>query len=631
MLRICSRTLVKVGMVKPWQLVKPVSSTHMVAGRNLSQQKELPKIPVPPLQQTCELYLSYVEPMVEPDELRRTKELVEVFRKAGGVGERLQRGLERKADNTENWLTDHYVITDHLRKRLALLAWSGVIFPRMDFRDKKGQIRCAAQLITAVLEIKTMIDNGTLPADYIRGQPLCMKQYEQILSSCIVPGLERDSVAFYAEKHITVVHNSQFFVLDVYNSDGTPLTVDQLCVQLERICNSSLQNNVEPVGILTTEHRDIWGKTYIDLIKDKTNKESVLAIQSSIFTVCLDGALPPDETFDNNATDSMMHGGGSQWNSGNRWFDKGLQIIIGEDGLCGVNTLNATADGVVVVDMCAHFLPLMKKPQVVQSPLEPLPEPQRLHFNITPELKMDIEEAKRHLDIWAQSQGMRTTVFKHFGKNLIKAFKLSPDAFVQMAIQLAYYRIHQKIPAALECVSMRNFRVGRLSFTNINLPASVTFVKAFDDPNKQNSEKVDLLEKAIKTHTWHTKLARDGHDISSHLWALKMQAVEEKISMPEIFTDSSFYKTLDKDKVELYSSQVRNKAGCRVCFSSEPGMYELLYGIKNDNIELSLTYKAHQANEVPFALIDVLQDALLDLRTLLEQTTRAEANPDLNQ
>lgn len=59
----------------------------------------------------------------------------------------------------------------------------------------------------------------------------------------------------------------QFFVLDVYNSDGTSLTVDQLHMQLEKIWNSSLQTNKEPIGILTSQHRNTWGKAYNNLIK----------------------------------------------------------------------------------------------------------------------------------------------------------------------------------------------------------------------------------------------------------------------------------------------------------------------------------------------------------------------------
>lgn len=59
----------------------------------------------------------------------------------------------------------------------------------------------------------------------------------------------------------------QFFRLDVYNSDGSPLTVDQLYMQLEKIWNSSLQSNKEPIGILTSQHRNTWGKAYNNLIK----------------------------------------------------------------------------------------------------------------------------------------------------------------------------------------------------------------------------------------------------------------------------------------------------------------------------------------------------------------------------
>lgn len=98
-----------------------------------------------------------------------------------------------------------------------------------------------------------------------------MNQYYQILSSCRVPGPKQDSVINFKTKtssaHITVVHNYQFFELDVYHSDGTPLTSDQIFVQLEKIWNSSLQTNKEPVGILTSNHRNSWAKAYNTLIK----------------------------------------------------------------------------------------------------------------------------------------------------------------------------------------------------------------------------------------------------------------------------------------------------------------------------------------------------------------------------
>lgn len=63
---------------------------------------------------------------------------------------------------------------------------------------------------------------------------------------------------------------------------------------------------------------------------DNANKESVFAIQRSIFTLCLDGAMPrvSEETYHSCAAIQMLHGGGSQWNSGNRWFDKTLQVRI---------------------------------------------------------------------------------------------------------------------------------------------------------------------------------------------------------------------------------------------------------------------------------------------------------------
>ncbi|XP_058473117.1 carnitine O-acetyltransferase [Solea solea] len=633
---ICSRTMVKVGMAKPCglvktnHLVKPVSATR-VAGRYLTHQQGLPGLPVPPLQQTCERYIAALEPMVEAEELRRTKEMVREFQKEGGVGEHLQRGLEARAGRTENWLSEWWVQLAYLEYRLPVVVHSspGLVLPRMNFSDKPGQIRFAAKLIAGVLDFKTMIDNETLPVEYLGGKPLCMNQYYEVLSSCRIPGLSRDSVVNHAKsspppRHITVIHNFQFFALDVYNSDGTPLTVDQLCVQLERICSSSSQSNAEPVGILTTQHRDAWGKAYVSLTEDETNRASVSAIQRSIFVLCLDGARPQvsDEMYRSSAAVQMLHGGGSKWNSANRWFDKTLQFIIGEDGTCGANYEHAPAEGPPIVALIDHVVEYTRKTEDAQGLSDPLPVPQKLHFNITPEIKKDIEDAKQSMNKIAQDLDMRVMVFGHFGKNVPKTHKMSPDAFIQMALQLAYYRMYQRCCATYESASLRMFRLGRTDTIRSASSASSAFIRAFDDTSKQNTEKLDLMEKAVQAHRSYTNMAISGQAIDRHLLGLRMQAVEENLAVPEIFQDAAYAKALH---YQLSTSQVPSKTDCVMCFGPVVlNGYGVCYNPMNDHINFAVSSFNTCEETNAWRLAQAVEGALLDLRTLLEQTPRAK-------
>ncbi|XP_019718380.1 carnitine O-acetyltransferase [Hippocampus comes] len=627
MLAVFVRTALRPGMMKPCRMLGHV--TH-IQERSLVHQEGLPKLPVPPLKQTCDNYLAALEPIVSEEELEHTRKLVEEFLK-GGVGERLQKGLERRARKTENWLSEWWMQSAYLDCRMPVAVYTspGVVLPRMHFHDRQGQMRFAAKLIAGVLEFKKMIDSETLPVEYLSKKPLCMDQYYQILSSCRIPGPKRDTVVNYAigktpSTHVTVVHNFQFFILDVYNSDGTPLTVDQIYMQLQKIWNTSLQTNKEPVGILTSQHRNTWGKAYNNLIKDKTNKESVRAIQKSIFTVCLDAPMPrvSDELYKSRVAAQMLHGGGTRWNSGNRWFDKTLQFIVGEDGTCGLVYEHAPSEGPPIVFLIDYVVKYMQKTEVVRSPMVPLMMPQKLRFNITPEVKRDIEKAKQNMNIMVHDLDVNVLMFSYFGKNVPKQNNLSPDAFIQMALQLAYFRMYNTCCATYESASLRMFKYGRTDAIRVTTKESLKFVQAMQDPTKQNTERLALLQKAAQTHKENAYNAIHGQAIDRHLLGLRLQGIEDLTSMPEIFMDTSFAVA---HHYNLLTSQVGSKTDCVMCFGPMvPDGYGVCYNPMDEHINIAITAfnSCEETNAAKYA--QTVNDALLDMRALLEDTASAK-------
>lgn len=65
-------------------------------------------------------------------------------------------------------------------------------------------------------------------------------------------------------------------------------------------------------------------------LASKSNVAHAEALNSALFVVCLDTAAPPSTG--NRMTDAALqclHGGGSEANSANRWFDKTIQVSAG--------------------------------------------------------------------------------------------------------------------------------------------------------------------------------------------------------------------------------------------------------------------------------------------------------------
>uniref|UniRef100_A0A1I8IMQ7 Choline O-acetyltransferase n=2 Tax=Macrostomum lignano TaxID=282301 RepID=A0A1I8IMQ7_9PLAT len=160
--------------------------------------RPLPKLPVPELHATLATYLKLVEPVVSEERFANTKRIVQEFLQPGGVGEKLQKQLVETAKTKENWVSDWWLDDMYLLNQLPLPVNSnpGLVFPSTSFESDREQLRFAAQLIVAIFDYKTILDERKLPVERVRhhkkGQPLCMEQYYRLFSSYRRPGVAKD-------------------------------------------------------------------------------------------------------------------------------------------------------------------------------------------------------------------------------------------------------------------------------------------------------------------------------------------------------------------------------------------------------------------------------------------------------
>ena len=65
---------------------------------------------------------------------------------------------------------------------------------------------------------------------------------------------------------------------------------------------------------------------------------------------------------------------------------------------------------------------------------------EKLDFKLNDEMKNKISLAGQHLDELNVDTDDEVFIFEDFGKSFIKTCNCSPDAFMQMSLQLAYFR-----------------------------------------------------------------------------------------------------------------------------------------------------------------------------------------------
>ncbi|XP_063703911.1 choline O-acetyltransferase-like isoform X1 [Culicoides brevitarsis] len=511
--------------------------------------ENLPKLPVPDMEETLTEYLRILEPITTKQQYERTKAITKNF--AAGIGPQLHQFLEEKREAEDNWAYTYWLNDMYMDNPLPLPINSnpGMVLPPRKFTTVYDLSRFAARIVDAIVEHKEMLDSGKLPiercASREKGQPMCMAQFYRLLGSCRQPGIPRDTQHLpnsqfntSDDEHIIVMYRNQMYCLPVKAADRGRLSEDEINSQLLYILNDAplLPQQGEPgappmIGILTTQSRPVWAKDRNTLLSmGENNQLNVELIEKALILLCIDESLPltfncrgfhgspssqhyaggRDET---NMAHQMIHGGGSNVNTANRWFDKTLEIVICTDGTWGLCYEHSPSEGLAPVQLLENILKKIDAMPPVEegSPQDHLPPPERLEWKVNAELKQRIAAASVAIDKSIEDLDFYVYRYKGYGKNFIKSCQTSPDVFVQLALQLAYFKLYGFLVSTYESASTRRYLLGRVDCIRSASSEALEWAKAINQDEAPNvplesDHEDDMMRETKRVHfTIYTK------------------------------------------------------------------------------------------------------------------------------
>ncbi|KAK8079986.1 carnitine O-acetyltransferase [Apiospora hydei] len=583
-------------------------------GPMLRFQDSLPRLPVPTLEETSARYLKSLNPLLSSDELASSKTAVEEFVKPGGVGRKLQEKLvaKREDPNVRNWIYEWWNEAAYLAYRDPVVPYVSYFYSHRDDRRRRNPAKRAAAITTAALEFKKQVDSGTLEPEYMKKLPICMDSYKWMFNASRVAAKPADYPIKYdanTHKHIIAIRKNQIFKIS-QEVDGQQLNTSELEAQFARVYE--LATRQPAVGALTSENRDIWTDAREILLNASTkNKAALEAVESASFVVCLDDAAPV--TLEERAH-AYWHGDGK-----NRWYDKPLQFIVNDNGTSGFMGEHSMMDGTpthrlndYVNDVIFNNKLDFSNPSVRSN----LPEPTAVNFEVTKEVQAEIERAEKDFATVIGSHELAVQAYQGYGKGLIKKFKCSPDAYVQMVIQLAYHKMYGKNRPTYESAATRRFQLGRTETCRSVSEDSVAFCASMADASAEDKTRIDLFRKAVNSHIEYISAASDGKGVDRHLFGLK-KLLEPGEEVPAIYKDPAYgYSSSWYLSTSQLSSEFFNGYGWSQVID---GGFGIAYMINENSINFNIVSKGLGSQKMSY----YLNEAAGDIRDLMTQTLEA--------
>ena len=507
---------------------------------------EVPRLSVPVLEETLESYLTGVRPLLSPEEFQATARHVQHFK--AGDGPSLDAYLHYLAENTSTGWLESFPRWDYLQNRVPCPVHSNPFFvihptPHM------SQLERASEIVSSSLRLWESIKGCTLPQETSHGEVQYMSSYWRVFGSTRMPMIGGDGLwTCPRSQHVVILHQNRFFTLRVYDNVGSALSAMAIAEGMREIIESDFESATTQetqeggIGLLTCEDRDSWASIRSHLYSSSpTNQSSLLQVDSAIMIICFDSESPKSQ---NDLAQKMLSGTSGE----NRWFDK-LQLIVCPDGSAAFNLEHTPHDGHTLL-MCATYIVediLGSKliPGAGQKPLggsKAIVTP--LQWVVDEKILQSISQARKKMAALSQSTQSSVLNFQEFGSEAIKDLNLTPDAFVQMAFQIAFYRISGKVQSTSCNIKGLFHRAETIqSVSNESRLLCETFFKA----SSPSYEKEKLIRLASKRHSRTCANVKDGKGVERHLMCLKQianfrQRTLSIYSPPEIFRDPAYAK-----------------------------------------------------------------------------------------
>ncbi|NWZ76753.1 OCTC octanoyltransferase, partial [Poecile atricapillus] len=519
--------------------------------RTFQYQDSLPSLPVPPLHESLSKYLDAVKPFLNQEEYQRTEDIVKKFE--NGIGKELHQKLLERAKMRRNWLEDWWLNVAYLDLRISTQIHCNMGGPgpyiEHCWPPKEGtQIDRACVNIWHTLKYWDLLRTEKVAIERSGNTVLDMNQFRMLFCTCKIPGLTRDSLSSYFKteaegecpSHLIVLCRGRVFAFDAVH-EGSILTPPEIFRQLTYI-QKRCYNEPDGPGLacLTSNERTKWAELREYLIHlDPKNLTLLEKIQRSLFVVGLDDSSPHATPEDYTELTRL----GLTGDPTVRWGDKSYNSIFFSNGTCSAFCDHSPFDAMALITMLSFA-----EKKIIENEgkwkgsdnVRDIPFPEELVFTVDPKIINEIGCTKELYYKKVSDLQLVSYAFTSFGKALIRKRKLHPDTFVQLALQLAYYKCHGRPGCCYETAMTRRFYHGRTETIRPCTVEAVEWCKSMLDPSDSNYQRLQLMHKAFAKHNKMRKECENGKGFDRHLLGLLLIAQEQGLPVPELYGDKAF-------------------------------------------------------------------------------------------